>query len=59
MYVGLIDESETLTGMVFWTQWEGKINFITNTMIGLLHLFATVNEKFQICFQKIFFYYLV
>ena len=51
MYVGLIDQSETLTGMVFWTQSEGKINFITSTIIGLLHLFATVNEKFQICFE--------
>ena len=43
MYVGLIDESETqnLTGIVFWTESEGKINLITLSIVGL---FTTVWE---------------
>ena len=37
----------TLTGVMFFTQSGCKINLITSPIISLLHLFATVNEKFQ------------
>ena len=41
---------KTLTGIVFGTQSEGKINLITVSIFGLFHLYATVKDKFQICF---------
>ena len=52
MYVGLIDESKTLTGILFWTQSESKINLILLSFIGSFHLFAAVNEKFQVHFKN-------
>ena len=53
MYVGLIDESETKNfNSDSVLNSESKINVITLSIIGLFHLFAAVNEKFQKCFQK-------
>ena len=43
---------KTLTGILFGTQSEGKINLITVSILGLFHLYATVKDKFQICFLK-------
>ena len=34
IYVGLIDESKTLTGILFWAQSESKINLIFLSIIG-------------------------
>ena len=44
MYLALIDESGTFTGMVLWTQSEGKINLITLSIIGLFHLFGLIDS---------------
>ena len=51
MYVELIYESKTLTGILFWAQSENKINLIFLSIIGSFHLFAAVTEKFQMHFK--------
>ena len=43
MYMGLIDESKTLTGILFWPKSESKINLIFLSIISSFHLFAPVN----------------
>ena len=51
MHVGLNDESETKNfNSDSVLNSEGKIKLIPLSIIGLLHLFAHIDEKFKICF---------
>ena len=61
MYVRFIDESKTLTGILFWAQSESKINLIFLSIIGSFNLFADVNEKFKYILKTniLYFYYLI